>query len=271
MPLEGLLRVSKEVPKDIKGWDQFFRRLNEQIQSDGERVVLNSLATIASRTGTNLDDLLQLISDEGRAENQRFLPTVTFGNVASVQSVEPLTAVAGSTTADVSIAAHTLHTDFGNVAYNSGSVTGLALNTRYYVYVDDPDNEGGAVTYLASTSKPNVPANSGRYFIGSIETPSAGASVANINGATSALPIVLQTTAAHGFISGETVTLASLPGDFGTNLNGNDYLITVVDPTHFSVPPDGSAYAAYTSGGTATRVVPDTGNDVGGGGGGYLP
>src|SRR6186713_1354086 len=93
--------------------------------------------------------------------NVSFLPTVNWGNVSSVQSADPISATANVGTADITIAAHTLHTDFGDIAYNPGAITGLALGTRYYIYVDDPDYEGGAVTYIASTAKPNVPANSG--------------------------------------------------------------------------------------------------------------
>lgn len=271
MPLEGILRAPREELKNGQDWDKFLRRFNEQIQFDGTRAVINALATIASRTGTDIDTMLQLISDAGRAENQSFLPTVTFGNVASVQSSEPLTATAGSTTAAITIAAHTLHTDFTNIAYNGGSVSGLALNTRYYVYTDDPNYLGGAVTYVASTSKPNVPANSGRYFVGTIETPSASASSSNINAATSANPIAFTTTAPHAWTTGDTIQFSALPGDFGTHLNGNQYVITVTGATTFTIAIDGTTYVAYTSGGIATRVVADTGNDFGGGGGGYIP
>lgn len=271
MPLEGILRIPRKIPENQREWEQFTRALNTQITYDGIRAIINEAATIATREGTDIQTILQRISDEGRASDQRFLPTVTFGNVASVQSVEPLTSSAGSTTANVQVAAHTLHTDFANIAYNSGSVTGLALNTRYYVYTDDPDYAGGAVTYVASTSRPNVPANSGRYFVGTIETPSASANTENISAATSANPIVFTTTDPHGWASSDTVEFAALPGDFGTNLNGTQHVITVTAPDQFSIAVNGTAYVAYTTGGIATRIIEDTGNDFGGGGGGYIP
>lgn len=271
MPLEGILRPPRDELSNSREWDRFLRRLNEQMQYDGERAVMNALTTIASRTGTDIGTILQRISDSGRANDQRFLPTVTFGNISSIQSAEPLTSSAGATTADILIAAHTLHTDFGGIAYNSGSVTGVALNTQYFVYTDDPNYAGGAVTYVASTSRPNVPANSGRYFVGLITTPTASANTANINGATSANPIVIQTSAAHTWSTGDTVQFSSLPGDFGTNLNGVQKVITVTDATHFSIAVDGTTYAAYTVGGSATRVVAPTGSGGGGGGGGWIP
>ena len=265
----GILRIPQQLPKDQRDWEQFTRRLNETIQHDGERAVIAALTTIAERTGTDLDTILQYIGDAGRATDQRLVPMVNFGNVSSVQSTDPLGASAGATTADISVAAHTLHTDFGNIAYNSGSILGLALNTRYYVYVDDPNNLGGAVTYVATTSKPNVPANTGRYLVGSIVTP-VSANTANISAATSANPIVFTTDAAHGWASGDDVDFASLPGDFAA-LNSGTFEITVIDADEFSVAVDGSAFAAYTSGGTATRVVADEFPDYGGGGGGALP
>lgn len=267
---EGILRIPRKLPTNQREWEQFTQRLNQGIQHDGERIVLSALATIAERNGTNLDTILQHIGDGGRANNQQLMPMVNFGNVASVQSTDPLTAVAGATTADITVSAHTLHTDFGDISYNSGSILGLALNTRYYIYVQDPNNAGGAVTYIASTSKPNITANSGRYFVGTIVTPVA-ANSANIDNATSANPIVIRTTTAHGWSSGDSVQLGSLPGDFGTNLNGTIRTITAIDSDEFSIAVDGTAYAAYTSGGTATRIVDDGIPDWGGGGGGYLP
>lgn len=268
--MRGILEVRQQLPTDSRTWQQFTADINKAIKVSGDQAYVTAVITLAERLGVSVDDVLALIGDNGRAVDQRFLPTVSWGNISSVQSADPLFATAGATTADISVAAHTLHTDFGNIAYNSGSVIGLALNTRYYIYVDDPDYEGGAVTYIASTSRPNVPANSGRYFVGTIVTPVA-ANSANVDNATSANPIVIRTSAAHGWSNGDSVLFAALPGDFGTNLNNTTRVITVVDSDEFSIPVNGTAYAAYTSGGTATRVVPDSNPDWGGGGGGFIP
>ncbi len=271
MPTDGILRAPRGKLDNERDWEQFLRRLNEQVTYDGTRAVISALATFTGRSTTDIETMLQHVSDAGRATDQRFLPTVTFGNVASVQSVEPLASSAGATSADILVAAHTLHTDFGNIAYNAGSVIGVSLNTRYYVYTDDPNYEGGAVTYIASSSRPNVPANSGRYFVGTIETPSASANTANISAATSANPIEFTTSSPHSWTTGDTVQFSALPGDFGTNLNGLQFLITVTAVDKFTIVVNGTTYVAYTTGGSATRVVADTGNDFGGGGGGYIP
>lgn len=267
----GIVRFPRTVPgaNDPIGWGKVFEILNRVLQQDSEDYILNDETTLSTRTGTAVRTVLQRIGNTGRATDQRLVPMVNFGNVSSVQSADPLGATAGASTADISIASHTLHTDFGNIAYNSGAITGLALNTRYYIYADDPENLGGAVTYVASTSKPNVPANTGRYLVGSIVTPVA-ANTATIDDATSANPIQFTTTAAHGWTTGDTVDFAALPGDFAA-LNSGTHVITVIDSDEFTVAVDGSAFAAYTSGGTATRVVADEFPDYGGGGGGALP
>src|SRR5581483_2217050 len=199
--------------------------------------------------------------------DQRFLPQVSAGNVLSVQSTVPLSATADSVHATIAIASHTVQYGYGQSAYNSGTITGLPTSTLHYVYASDPHFLGGAVTYLATTNPQTVVADNGNYYVGSIMTP-VSASTASITGATSANPIVFQTGSAHGFNTNDQVQLASLPGDFGTHLNGQTETITKIDATHFSIPVDGSAFSAYTSGGTATRQTTGTSGGGGAGGGG---
>ena len=133
------------------------------------------------------------------------------------------------------------------------------------MFADDPDYLGGAVAYAATTNQQTLTAAPGRYFVGAIRT-AVSANQVSIAAATSANPIVFTSATAHGWNTGQSVTFAALPGDFGTNLNGTTRQITRVSDTQFSVAVNGSAYVAYTSGGTATRVSTPT--DGGGGGGG---
>lgn len=266
MPLEGILRAPRADLRTPADWDRFLRNLNEQAKFDGRRMVIEAVTTISERTGTDLDTLMSYLTDAGKAEDQRFLPQVSAGNVLSLQDINPLVASADATNATISIDAHTLQYGFGTVSYNSGTIVGLLPSTNYYVYADDPDYEGGAVTYLATTTRQNLTADNGRYFVGTIET-AISANTAAIIGATSANPIVFQTGTAHGWSTGNEVTLTALPGDFGTNLNGNDYEITVIDPTHFSIAVNGTTYAAYTTGGLASRISTATEGPAGGGGG----
>lgn len=72
-----------------------------------------------------------------------------------------------------------------------------------------------------------------------------------VSGATQADPCVITTQVNHGLQTGNQVTMFGLGGM--TELNGNQYFITVVTPTTFSLDGvDSSAYTAYTSGGYAS-------------------
>lgn len=225
-------------------------------------------ARLSSRPDSSIPTVLARVTDGGRAQDQRFLPTTAVLSVSTLQDANPVTSTSGASTATINIASHHVVADWGSLAYNSGAIAGLNLNTSYYVYAQDPDLQGGAVSYLASTTRTNTVNATGRYFVGSITTPTA-ANSASISAATSANPIVF-TTGVHGWTSGDSVTFAGLPGDFGTNLNGTTKVITVTDATHFSIAIDGSAYIAYTTGGTATRVVADKSTQAAGASGGWV-
>ena len=78
-----------------------------------------------------------------------------------------------------------------------------------------------------------------------------------ITGATQASPVVI-TAVAHGYSTGDDVYLASIGGM--TNLNGRTVRVTVLTANTFSIADyqgnsiNGTAFTAYTSGGTAKRV-----------------
>jgi len=99
------------------------------------------------------------------------LPTVNAFNNSSIQSAAPLTAADVGSDATVTVAAHNIVYDNGTVAYNSGTVTGLAFSTLYYIYADDPTKAGGAVTYIATITATDTTGNTGRYYVGQITTP----------------------------------------------------------------------------------------------------
>jgi hypothetical protein len=148
------------------------------------------------------------------------------------------------------------------VSYNAGSVAGLDYDTTYYLYADDPELEGGAVTYLAATAPATVVSDPDFYYVGSIHTPRE-VETASITDATQANPVVI--TAANSLIAGDEVDIAGITGM--TELNGNRY--TVANPTaaNFELAGvDGTGYGAYVSGGTATLF---TDTATGGGGGAW--
>ena len=79
-----------------------------------------------------------------------------------------------------------------------------------------------------------------------------------ITGATAADPVVITTSTSHGLSDGESVYITGVAGM--TQLNGRTFNITSLTATTFSIrnsagaDVDGSAYTAYTSGGTADKV-----------------
>lgn len=262
---EGILRIPKQLPKTQRDWEQFTRRLNEAIRHDGARAVLSALTTIAERTGTDLDSLLALVDDNGRAETQRFMPLINWANAGSLQSAIPITASADSVSATISIDAHEVIYGGEEVAYGAGSVLGAPVDTPVYIYVDDPDIEGGAVTYEFTTDYQDLAGSRHRYFVGAILTPVSSISAA-VSGVTNANPCAITTGAAHGFSTGDRVNFDGVGGT--TELNTGTYTITVTSPTSFTLNGvNSTAFGVYTSGGTVTRVtVPSQG--LGGAGAG---
>ena len=251
--MSGILPPRIEIPKNTQDWDRIFRNLNAMVQYIGGQYRLLGGTQLDSRTSTDLDTLFTKITDDGKASDQTFLPQVSTGGVSSRQDAGPVTATATAVTAQIDIASHTLQYGFGTVSYNSGTITGLTPDTNYYVYADDPNYLGGAVTYLATTNGQNITANNGRYFVGAVRTTVA-LTTANITAATSTNPVQFTTSAAHGWNTGNTVDFASLPGAFGTAFNTGVFTITRTSATTFTVAIDGSAFAAYTTGGTVTRI-----------------
>lgn len=154
----SIIRFPRVVPAltDPIGWAKTFRQINRFISQDG-------------------DDHYELDATLARASDQRLLPIISASNKLSTQSAQPLVGfdngIGGAT---ISISAHSVQFGFGTVSYNSGTITGLSLNTIYYVYVDDPQYAGGAVTYVATTNANNVTAGNGRYYVGKVTTPAGG-------------------------------------------------------------------------------------------------
>lgn len=78
-----------------------------------------------------------------------------------------------------------------------------------------------------------------------------GASILTISNVN---PAVVTTTANHGFTTGQTVSIINVSGYtpiLATTppINGQSFVITVLTPTTFSIPLDGTLYNVYGSGG----------------------
>lgn len=203
------------------------------------------------------------INDGAKVTTQRVLPTINFANVGSVQSAIPITAFADATIATVSIAAHDVIYGGETVTYSAGEVIGVPVSTDVYIFADDPDLDGGAVTYEYTTDFTDMAQALGRYKVGAIRTPVSSISAA-VSAATNANPCAVTTGASHLMSSGDVVDFSSVGGM--TELNTGTFTITVTGPTTFTLNgTDSSGFGVYTSGGTVTRVSTPAGG-IGGAG-----
>ena len=158
----------QRMPTNQREWVQYQNELAKwvlQIAKLGDGSITDSSGTTIS----GLDEMPGTLMD-GNSLN-----TVNAFNRSSTQASNPLTATDVGATTTITVAAHTLVYDGGSLSYNAGSIAGLGFASFYYVYADDPDKAGGAVTYIATGLKTDTTANKGRYFVGSITTPADGA------------------------------------------------------------------------------------------------
>lgn len=165
----------------------------------------------------------------------------------------------GATTDGNSGAAKTLTNPY-TTTLNSGTVSvtmsshGQLLND--YVDITTPVTFNGIIfsglykiTGITSSS------------IFTIATPATA-----ISAVTNANPAAVTTATPHGLTTGQKVTISGVLGM--TQLNGNNYTITVVDSTHYTLGVDSTAYGTYTGAGTAQNVASAAG--TGGGSGNIL-
>jgi hypothetical protein len=162
------LRREIDISEDGKPSFAFHRWMQEIIDKIGTSV-------------TNLEDLVRSIqfaqdaAAEAHKETARILSYPTPTNV--------LTAADVGTTATITVAAHTRvypvmgPYDIPDISISSGTITGLAFSTQYFVYYDDETLANVNPTFKATTNAAlaQVGAASGRHYLGKITTPADGA------------------------------------------------------------------------------------------------
>lgn len=90
-------------------------------------------------------------------------------------------------TATVTISAHDRVYQDRTVAVEGGTITGLAHGTTYWIYTDDADRAGGALTFVPTTSYAGAftsSTNPARHYVGMILTPAAGGGSSSGGGGT---------------------------------------------------------------------------------------
>lgn len=128
------------------------------------------LAAIVATQQSIVDQLVTIngliVDVDGRLTSAAI--TNSYTNPTSV-----LTASISGTVATITIADHTrVYTDGVTVAVTGGTITGLAVDTTYFVYYSDPTRAGGAVTYEHSTDQNDAAQVGGVHSCGSIYTDS---------------------------------------------------------------------------------------------------
>ncbi len=205
-----------------------------------------------------------------------------FARTAAHSSYRPLTNPltahdAGGGAATIPVANFTMRVGATDVAITGSTIGSLLNATLYFVYYDDPSLAGGAVTFAASTTRETALQGSGRFFAGSVLTPSAGFPdvIGNNDGGTGAQTgahLLRSPTQTGGAQYGtHTNPGAATDGDWGSE---ETYaLASAVNPTNSFILKafgasfdnfyprnillmiDGEAYGQLSSNAAATRTV----------------
>jgi hypothetical protein len=178
------------------------------------------------------------MGESAKQENVRVRPDLsletTQGRV-KIASGFSGTAITGVVTPPDKIPLVTVDSTNSTIAVNS---TTISLTEKvYYTYTELADEIESKLQALTGHSTTTVTYNS-------------GGTVA-ISGATQANPVVITTSAAHPFSTGDIVRIEDVVGM--TELNGSFYGVTRVTSTTFYLNLlDGTGFSAYTSGGTVS-------------------
>ena len=156
------------------------------------RVFLQNLTTTGTSNLLEFDSivLFRVASLEDEIANGPSRGAITAANTSYRPLTNPLTAHDDGASTEIDIASFTMRSSLGPVdmSIHSGSITGLGYNTTYHVYYDDPMYAGGVVIFYCNTDQAVALDASGRFYIGSITTPTPGGvdTVGNNDGGTGA-------------------------------------------------------------------------------------
>lgn len=165
----------------------------DQFVAEGESIIrlsgrnLDNISDTATYRRTTRDEAdgggraFQVIDQNLRVQSQVHLPMIAVGSLGSIQIPtfvwqSVLTAEDMGSAVRISVSSHTLRIGGQTIPYFGvlGAATGLAYETRYYVYTDDPHYEGGTRVYVATTNPADLFDAVGRYYVGTIVTPKQG-------------------------------------------------------------------------------------------------
>jgi hypothetical protein len=185
----------------------------EAVPSTAAFVTFEAVAQVTNGSGSTFNTSSNLYQD-ARFDDV-FLEKATRGGHATYRpTTNPLTATDAGSYPNIIVTDFVMRSGDTDLSVTgaspaiSGAAGGLAYNTLYYVYYDDPAFSGGSVTYHATVTKEIVLVNENRFFVGSIKTPKATAndSVGNNDGGAGAQIGILSGTFEMDSIYSQAVT-----------------------------------------------------------------
>lgn len=184
----------------------------------------------------------QAINSGFRINGPQNIPMCRVANAGGIATVNPISGATWDSTAGqwrANINAHTFYRGDGTyVSVNAGSVLLPIVNTTYFIYADDPAQQGGALTYQASSLMSDAVGSADRRFIGSIASGGAG------GGGTPGTPQPGGSSGGACFVAGTLVSMA----------DGRDRAIETIRPGDFVLAFDGLARCLVPARVLATHV-----------------
>lgn len=153
-------------------WDRAMNSIEKALSGLGENIEAIEAALEAAGIAISAAESAQAAAEAAQAAAQS-------GSSVSKLSGSGVTGMTFSATdagtnATITISSHTrVYSDGVQVSVSGGSVTGLSYSTRYYVYYDDPEFDGGGVSYVATTVQADSAQTGNRHFVGTVVTPAA--------------------------------------------------------------------------------------------------
>jgi hypothetical protein len=174
-------------------WQVWWEEVAEAVETAFNNLEDTVTAIAAAQAAADAANIAAAAADAAAANAQTTADDITNSNALGESYVSGVTMTAADVGADatITISAHTRHYpqpdgSTVDVAVTGGTVTGLAFDTLFYVYYDDPTRAGGAVTYAADTDDATAAQLGDRHTVGAIRTPLNGA--ADTGGATTRPP-----------------------------------------------------------------------------------
>lgn len=162
-------------------WDEAMRNIEASINGIlAIPAIAAALATVTAAAAAANTAAAAANTSATTANNAANSSIATTALQSSYPTGLTITATDAGANVTVTISAHNrTYPPSTTVAVNSGSLTGLAYSTTYYIYYDDATRAGGAVTYAYTTTAATAAQTGNRHLVGSVLTPAAAAAPVN--------------------------------------------------------------------------------------------